>query len=262
MNDTLAPICIASPLRRSGTTLLQRLLSSAPNALIYGESCANDLVTLTSLYANKRMLFEQNAAWRDAQLQEVLKGNVNDWIPDLMPEISGYIAAYKTSIMQLMEHYADFAKAQNRPVWGMKLPEWQPGVLALVQQLFPNAKTIYLHRNIADCVRSAKRMGMVQGLAEIQHFATIGQQFAQQARQLLQGENVLQLNYEAFLAEPMSHIAQLETFTGAKGIDSSVLDVKINTYDNDPNLELSDGDNYLKPDELSKEELAILTAFE
>ena len=49
----LDPLVITSPVIRSGTTLLQRLLCSSPSALIYGELCAQDLEFFLNLYTFK-----------------------------------------------------------------------------------------------------------------------------------------------------------------------------------------------------------------
>lgn len=42
--ENLSPIFISSPLGRSGTTLLQRLICSSDNGICYGESLAQDFL--------------------------------------------------------------------------------------------------------------------------------------------------------------------------------------------------------------------------
>jgi hypothetical protein len=41
----LEPLFVTAPVTRCGTTLLQRLICSAPNALLFGESVAADMET-------------------------------------------------------------------------------------------------------------------------------------------------------------------------------------------------------------------------
>jgi len=253
------PICIASPLRRSGTTLIQRLLCSSPNALIYGESCANDFNLLANLYSNKEMLFLQNKEARNHQLKEVLNGNVNDWIPDLMPEIDGYIDAYKNIVFSLAKYYSDYAQSQGREVWGMKMPEWMPNGLILLQKILPETKIIYLRRDLKDCVKSAKKMDMIRDSHEIQQFCHTWKQFSSFAKLHLKGDKVLNVSYEDLIGSPEQVISDIEAFTGVSGIDRKVMDVKVNTYNNDPKLE--EMHKYLEPAILTEEELAIVAAF-
>jgi len=254
-----APICISSPVRRSGTTLVQRLLCSASNALIYGENCANDLNILTNLLSSKQMIFQQGKAWRNQQLESVLEGNVNHWIPDLMPDIDGYLEAYQQSIFSLLAYYSDFAQRQERPIWGTKFPEWNPANLIQIRQILPSTKIIYIHRNIEDCVRSAKRMDMIRSMDEIQRFCQTWKQFSEYALQHLKGERVLHIQYEKLIEAPEKVIQQLEAFTEAKDIDRKVMQIKVNTYDNDVNDTL---DNYLQPASLNAQELDLVKSYQ
>lgn len=254
------PICIASPLRRSGTTLLQRLLTSSPDTLIYGENCATDLHMLTSMLASKEMIFLQGKNWRDEQLHSVLNGNVNDWIPDLMPDVDGYVAAYKKMIFSLMGHYASFAEKNNREIWGMKMPEWNPASLRQIQRLFPDTKIIYIHRNLMDVAKSAKKSEMYFGLNDLHQFCQTYKHHLEFARQHLKGENVLHLEYDALVENPEKWISEIELFTGAKNIDRKVMEVKVNTFDNDPKLEMGAAP-YLPPANLTKEEMDLISSY-
>ena len=256
----IPPICIASPTRRSGTTLLQRLLCSSSNSLIYGESCANDFHMLCNLFSTKEMLLSQNKDWHNSQFQSVLNGAVNKWIPDLMPDIDGYLQAYKNMIQSLADHFSNAASKAGRPVWGMKMPEWYPLGLALMQQLIPGTKILYLHRNLEDCVRSAKKIEMIQGLNELQQFCQTWRQFTDYAKLNFKGDLVLHLAYEDLIDNPDHWISEIEKFTGAIGIDRSVMTVKINTYENDQKLE-SEQHPYLQPAVLTEEELAVISSF-
>src|SRR2546428_5771682 len=87
----LDPLVITAPTIRSGTTLLQRLLCSSHRALIYGELCAQDLEIFLNLYAFKSQQYNSRREEAAVALEQVLAGDVNNWIPGLMPEISGYL---------------------------------------------------------------------------------------------------------------------------------------------------------------------------
>ncbi len=254
------PICIAAPVRRSGTTLLQRLLCSATNALIYGETCANDFQSMAGMYANKEPFMNHAKDWRNDQLKKVLNGEVNDWIPDLMPDIDYYLKSYKNIIQVLIDTYGGFAKEQGKEVWGMKFPEWNPASLKYLQELLPGTKIIYLHRNLSDCVRSAKRIEMLINESEINQFCHIWRQYTDYAREQITGENVLHVEYEKLIANPEEWIKAIEDFTGAKNIQASVLAVKVNTYSNDQRLKSNE--SYLQPAELTESEQELVAKYE
>ena len=255
-----SPICIAAPLRRSGTTLIQRLICSASNGLIYGETCANDFQMISNLVSSKQSFMLQHKDWRNDQIKKVLSGEVNKWIPDLMPDIETYLEGFQGMMKLLVENYGGFAEKEGKPIWGMKMPEWNPSNLVLLQQLLPETKIIYLHRNLEDCVRSAKKIEMIMGDNEINQFCHTWKQFSEYAMTHLKNENVLHLKYEALIADQEKWIGEIESFTGAKDIDKAVMKVKVNTYESDHKLEGSK-EAYLKPSALSEEEMKIVNSF-
>ena len=254
------PVCIASAVRRTGTTLLQRLLSSASNALIYGENCANDFMTLANLLSDKEAFMLPTKYTRNEQLQSVLDGNVDEWIPDLMPDIDSYLSAYQKLVTALAENYGGFAEQKGRPVWGMKLPEWQAQNLRAVQNALPGTKVIYLHRNLEDCVRSARKMELIVDLEEVNRFCEIWKNYTLIAKGLLVGEDVMHLNYEDLIADPGHWISEIERFTGATNIDQSVLSKKVNTYSNDTKL-IDEDNTYLTPADLTAVEQEIVGSY-
>ena len=258
---SLSPIIIASPVRRSGTTLMQRLLCSSTNTLIYGESCANDFSIFANLLANKEMIFMQSKNWLNQQLDEVLDGSgLNNWIPDLMPDIEGYIAAYKASIVSLFHYCETFAQQNGRSSWGMKMAEWNPTSLMLIRKIFPGTKIIYLHRDIGDCVRSAKKADMLKGEQEIRQFCQTWKQFSDYARMHLTDKMVMHLEYDDLVEFPEKWLAAIESFTGAAQIDRRIMEVKTNTYADDHKLEKGAG-AYLEPAVLTSEELGIIESY-
>lgn len=256
----LHPILIASPVRRSGTTLLQRLLCSAPNALIYGENCANEIQIFTNIYLSKQLFFQTNKPVRDEMLQRVLDGDVNDWIADLMPEMDPYLDAVKASCFSIFHHYQEFAANKGRPIWGMKMAEWHPSSIQQIQQLLPESRFVYIHRKLEECVRSAKRVNMVQSLPEIQQFCQTYRQYLDYVDQQYPLPKLL-IDYAQLLANPEEVIAELEAFTGAQNIRPEVLKARINTFISDTQRDPS-GKGYMPPVELTEEEKAIVDQFE
>ena len=84
------PILITAPLHRSGTTLVQRLLCSSNDTLIYRKTSASELQTMVDLYLFKQTNILSAGINRERKLEKVLMGNANNWIPDLMPPFKKY----------------------------------------------------------------------------------------------------------------------------------------------------------------------------
>lgn len=215
---------------------------------------------LASLFSNKEFLLSQGKEFRNGQLEKVLQGNVNNWIPDLMPDIDGYIASYKEMIFSLARHYSSFAERNGKYIWGMKMPEWNPSGLVMMQKLMPEMKIIYIERDLEACVRSAKKIQMVVSLNEIQQFCQTWKQFSHYTKSQFREENILYVKYEDLINEPEKWIKEIESFTGAKNIDLGVMERKINTYSNDHKLEVN-ADSYLSPAELNEEEIVLVSSF-
>jgi hypothetical protein len=225
--NSINPLLVASPTTRSGTTLLQRLLCSASNTLIYGEFCANELFMATQLYLLKQQQLSMGQGYRKEQLEQVLSGQVNHWIPDLMPDPKEWLKVIGESNFRQFEYMKDYALQHNRPVWGMKMAGWNPHSLHQIMGLFPETRLIYLIRNAEDCLRSAKAMDMV-GEGNEEQFLQSWNYNHQTIRQIIPSERVLYVQYEDLVKTSSSVIEKLESFSGAKGIDVEVMSHKIN----------------------------------
>ena len=82
-------------------------------------------------------------------LAEVLKGNTNDWIADIMPPVDEFLRSYKKSSGLFLDYLHSFALQKNRPIWGMKMAEWPSVQLMHVNDFFPQSKLIYIHRELS-----------------------------------------------------------------------------------------------------------------
>jgi hypothetical protein len=226
----LAPILVTSPIQRSGTTLLQRLLSSSPDTLIFGETCANDLNLLTSLLMQKRSMYGRKEKWRSDQLAGVLRGDVNDWIPDLMPDTETYLEQFEQAVGGFLQYFAGSAAMHGRENWGVKLPGWNVFQLEQILLLMPGSRVIYLVRDIEDCVRSAKLMQLCERIEDTRQFIRIWQYNLQEARKRLVGPQVLWMDYEELTTQPDKEISRLGQFAGCSNMDRDVMNHRINNY--------------------------------
>ena len=147
ISEGRGPLLVLGAGQRSGTTLLQRLLSSHPDVHIWGEA-AGQLGWM--LAAVEQMRFWTESVGGEGR-QEFAEGGYQSFIANLTPESSRIDDAMRRFVEVL---YADSALDLGRKVWGFKevrygLPEAQA-----IQRLFPEARVIHVVRDPRDILRS------------------------------------------------------------------------------------------------------------
>lgn len=257
----LDPLVITAPSIRSGTTLLQRLLCSSHRALIYGELCGQDLEIFLNFYAFKSQQYNSRREEAAVALEQVLAGDVNNWIPGLMPEISGYLGAMGRAAFSGISYCREFAVHRGRPVWGFKQPAWSPATIHLMRSVMPRSRFIFIHRELKDCLKSAKAQGITYSKSEVEEFC---RSWAGNRNYMLSldGEAaVLSLQYDDLVRQPREAMAKLAEFTGIDDMDANVLHHKINTWvGEDYVMQAKNG--YFEPAELNDVDLQIIEATE
>lgn len=253
------PILITSPTIRCGTTLLQRLLCSSSNTLIYGEEIGKDLELQLQIFASRKMVYAHSRQRFASSLARVVQGDSNDWIPDLMPDIDGYLDALRQGSFAGLSYCQQSAQAHGRDLWGFKYPGWQPHLIRMLFDVIPGTRAIYIFRDLADCVRSAKAWGELHSEADTQQFCT---QWAGHLRFMLQWHDsnpVLMLKYEELISEPRRSIEQLRNFLPFEDIKYEVLQYKINNMTEGVDSR-RDHHSYIEPAALTEEESGFIEA--
>lgn len=211
-----------------GTTLVQRLLCSANDCLIYGDSVGNDAAFFMSWLTSKQFAIGQQAHRADPMLNGVLAGNTAEFIAELMPESEGYLGSLARCAAGPLAHCAAEARGHGRPIWGWKHAGPQAWMIGLLPTVLPKARVIRVDRHLADTMRSAKSASMVGPGADFQRF--VGEALASRAALAsLSGRlPVFDLRLEDLVTDTERVIAGLEDFAGCSRIDRTVATVKLN----------------------------------
>lgn len=224
----LDPVLLTSPTIRSGTTLLQRLLCSANNTLVYGEEVGKDLdLQLQVLAAREHVYGHQRKAFGD-RLAHVLAGGRDDWLVDLMPDIDGYLSALRQGALAGLANCRDHAAAVGRPVWGFKYPGWPPPLMPLLDRALPRTRTVYVIRDLGDTVRSAKTWLRMASEADTEAFCAQWLDHVSFMRQWALAHPVLVVRHESLLADPGATMAALRAFVPVGEMDAGLLAHRIN----------------------------------
>ncbi|MFQ5745732.1 MAG: sulfotransferase [Gemmatimonadota bacterium] len=147
------PIFILSAGWRSGSTLLQRLITSAEGVMIWGEPFAHsDFI---------RRLAESLRAFRpgdppdhffleDLKAREATEAS-REWIANLYPHPVHVLRAHRAFMMSL---FATPAEREGYPRWGLKEVRLDIDHAAWLRWLFPEARFLFLYRNPYRAYRS------------------------------------------------------------------------------------------------------------
>jgi len=211
-------------------------------------------------YQTKQLNLMPQKVVQDELMEQVLEGKVNDWIANLMPPTADHLAAIAKSYFGILTYYRDFAHEKKRPIWGLKMAEWSTQQLRQIERFFPEIKVVYIQRNLADCARSVVRINLVRNENELEQFCQTWQHNIQQLQSDFPKEKLLFIDYQELLENPNKVIGELEDFTGAKGIDRSVLEKKINTFSHDQR-QTEGAEGYLEPAVLGDSALAIIKKY-
>ncbi|MDB6071448.1 MAG: hypothetical protein JWL81_2619 [Verrucomicrobiales bacterium] len=244
------PIIIISPLARAGTTLVQRLLCSSPGALIFGDAVGQEMEFFAKYAQLKAAMFAPHAGMVGGLMSAVMAGDTAHFLSPLSPLAAAGGRAWEGAAKAWLKVCQEEAVAAGRPVWGWKLAGADPLSLPVLSDWFPQAKWIWVERDPADCLRSAKAAGMISGAPQVAHFA--GQAAALVRAFTAMAGRALVIRHEDLVAHGVSVLRRLEDFTGAADLDASVLNVRINQ---------SGTREVLAPENLSDDETeAMLTA--
>ncbi|MCB9232764.1 MAG: sulfotransferase [Bacteroidia bacterium] len=253
-NLELNPIIITSPIVRSGTTLLQRLITSAPNGMIFGENAANEIQFFMNYFTTRQLFFAQGKHHWDAMRQMVERGDVNEWIADLLPPIDNYLDKLGETCFNMAQFYKGYANQQGATVWGVKIAGWNLPALRLMRLMMPGSKILYIFRDPVDCIKSAWATNMIQAEEDMLNLAKMYSESATQLLDHFQHGELYFINYQELISNPEKVIAQLESITGASGIDPSVMEHRINTFKGDTQRDPS-GQGTIPPAELSESDM-------
>lgn len=151
-----SPVFVFSASWRTGSTLLQRIISASNTIFIWGEP--HNLNELLQLYKRMLDVQEQRA---DGTKQEYARLS---WIPVLSPAPEAMRSAFRSFFREL---YFTPIEARGYSRWGFKEVHSNAVPAArMLYELFPEAKFIFLVRNPIETYLSIKNMPFLANFAD------------------------------------------------------------------------------------------------
>lgn len=145
------PVFLLAGGGRTGSTLIQRLIISTRQVMVWGEHGGLIVPQL-------RRLFLQTHAWIDqaygyGMLEEFRTDGANAWVANINPE-AAYLQAGCRAFFE--QYLGAAARSMGYPRWGFKEIRYGADEVRTLQALFPRASFVFLVRNPASCLRSIK----------------------------------------------------------------------------------------------------------
>lgn len=256
----IPPIMIVAPTARCGTTLLQRLINSTGNTIVYGENFL--MVEMMAEHARIAAMNLDHKVSTSKALRDKLKGGTYEEDMSLMfPDYLQYNVLVRRSWLVYFDFYSRESLRNGYIRWGIKHQvRFVPSFLQFYQN-FASAKFIFVYRNIIDVAKSHKaRFGDLKGPDD---FAEFGARWAGNylALRKLNGPNCLHVEHSDLVSHPGLWISNIENHCEISGIDRKVMDNWINVSSFQDVLTPEEAQaKYKKPIELSDAELEALVS--
>jgi hypothetical protein len=144
------PVFVLGGVGRTGSTLVQRLLISSGEIMIWGEHGGVLLDGLQRFVAGMRDWIDREGG---RHLHRFREQGWNAWIPNVNPEHEAFVAGARAA---LAESLGTPARNLGYRRWGFKEIRYNGAAAALLKTLFPEAIIIVLLRHPAEALRSIK----------------------------------------------------------------------------------------------------------
>ena len=245
---------------RTGSTLLQRLLISTGEIMIWGEHGGLLLDGLQRMVAGMAQWIETEGA---RHFDRFTSEGWNSWIPNVNPPHEAFVEGARAALMRSLAVPAAELGYQR---WGFKEIRYTGGAVELLKMLFPNAAIIVLVRNPEAALRSIKGTAFYQKDYQsrpevfLSRWATASLSLA---RTCLTGSSVRLWRFEDIIADPEAAITSLAAHVAidAARFDRAAIETRVGGV---PGVARSDRDS--EPDasviSLDERDRAALAAAE
>lgn len=220
-----APIFIIACCQRSGSTLLQRLLNSHPEILIWGEHGGY----INHLYDGFLAVHKWKQQHGESGEEFLLRSD-KVFMPNSLADSSCIDRAFQEHVRAMFP--VPLSRGSSC-AWGFKEVRYTIWTALFLEKLFPRARFIHLVRNIDSCLTSMRRLERerkweAEWTAEaLSNWVKIGQSFSEYSRLL---QNRLLVRYEDLLGKRGSETSDaIESFLGLRhgSLNTNVLKVHV-----------------------------------
>jgi len=255
IQQQVSPLFVLGPTTRNGITLIQRLLNSTRQIIVYGENAAlvHHMTTLAFKAIDNHQQFNAEAT---EVRRQFLSGQVEGWTSNLWPDTGAFANALCEGFYKAIMVYEQCSREYGYARWGVKNPLANPYTIPGLLFLLPHTRFVFIHRHLFDAAKSAKARKFINTEQELIQFAALYQRNMHAVLNTPR-EQTLIIKHEDLVAEPEPVLSRLERFAGVQGIDRSVMDRRVNTFPGTKEQGRSN-DGYIEPEALTDREKSLL----
>ena len=230
--DAEQPVFLLSAGWRSGSTLLQRLVCSSGEIVLWGEPL-DDTATIPRMAHTLQALSQ---TWPpDSYFANAidLASFSNRWIANITPPIEALRKAHRAFLDEWLAKPA--RDIYGAPRWGLKEVRLSVEHARYLRWLYPNARFVFVYRNLVDAYRSWR--GNTWGGVWPGYYSWSPVAYARHWKLLLSGylegcEDLggFMVKYEDLIGGKVD-LQALADYIGVSHIDSAVLDKRIASPD-------------------------------
>ena len=240
------PVFVVAAGWRSGSTLLQRLVCSSGEVLVWGEpygrACPVQALTRSAMALRSDAWAGKQAAepdWPAAQsfAPEELPEDLSDkWIANLYPEPAALKRGWRAQLDTL---FAEPAASRGYARFGVKEVRWQALDARFLQWMYPDARFFFLVRNPWDAWASAKGASFVKSwpndrVADVTSFLRHWRRCVESYVRW-PGEGGFLVRYED-LTHPNFDVQDIAEHACVERVDPAVLDQRIRGMAKEPTM--------------------------
>ncbi|MEO9527366.1 sulfotransferase [Roseibium sp.] len=252
------------PDHRSGTTFLQRLITSSDNGICYGEFTGRRIAELCDFAHKELLLIQKNEDRQAVEWKNVFSGDVDYWMAglDLPGDFSKH--ALLGAVQFYRQHHDEATRLVNKEIWAVKFPKLEFTRVVRIADLINDLKCIYIYRNVFDVIRSQKSKGWISNrqiviescLEWVKNTDVIAALKKNDFRNQPAMLHVVQ--YEDLVRNLDSNLKAIEAFSGLRGIKPAVADTKVNTWITASGEDMTPAVSYREPEPLTEEEAGTI----
>jgi hypothetical protein len=217
------PVFLLAAGGRTGSTLVQRLLISTGEIMVWGEHGGLLLDAMQRVVYGMREWIEREKHWQD-----FLERRAKAWIPNINPPHEAFVAAARGALLRAL---AEPAAELGYPRWGFKEVRYNGSAIALLRMLFPDAIVVVLLRHPVAMLESIKSAPWYKRVFDARPELFLGD-WAQLSTSLVRaaGEppGALVLRHEELAVDPQGFVRKLAQHVqvDAGRFDTSLLDTR------------------------------------
>lgn len=237
------PVFLFSTGWRTGSTLLQRVLCSHPDILVWGENRG-----FVDRLVDARRAVEGLQSLSREHVERFARDGSMGWIAMMNPPLEAFDDGVRR---QLEAYFCEPSQKLGKTRWGFKEVRHGRATAEFLKRLYPGAKFVLLARHPEDCLASARapsrgdpasdggilaEAGGAAGFLE--HWARLAADFAEDWH----GVGRLLLRYEYVVADPEQAIEELARLleVDPEGFDRRVFENRQRGWDQTPRLTRED----------------------